>query len=102
MPPTRRRAPRRTALVVTGLRRVTLQLGPSRLPLPPEPGAWAAGQREAWAAVRDGLPRSEWPSWDAWWALTPGIPQELRLVPGLQAVGVDQRARRAAWLEAYP
>ncbi len=100
MPPTRRLAPRRTAVVVTGLGRFLLQFGPAGGPIPPGPGAWAAGEHAAWRAIRADLPRDEWPAWEAYWALTPGIPDHLRLLPGLQAVGVDQLARRRAWLEA--
>lgn len=103
-PVTRRRGPRRNAIRVSGLIKFRLQLGPSTPPMPPpEPGAWVTREdRAAWLAVAAELPPEEWPRWEMFWASAPGIPDELRLLPGLQALGVDQGARRRAWLRDQP
>jgi hypothetical protein len=103
MPPTRRLAPRRTTAQVRGLVRFLLQYGPSTPPMPPAgPGAWAADLRAKWRTIRAELPPAERWRWEAAWALERGVPDELRLLPGLQAVGVDQISRRAAWLASHP
>ena len=94
MPPTRRQGPRRAAAAARGLIRLRLQLGPVG-PMPAGPGAWVTAEdRAAWLVIAAEVPPAKWPTWEAFWASAPGIPDDLRLLPGFHALGVDQTSRR--------